>query len=148
MGDKVNTMTPEQREAKRARWRKWYNANRTYRHKAPKHARTCQYCNKEFTSYKSDAKFCSRDCRVTSWRNSGVTIITTNQAARELREIRKEEGLDRPVHVHVCDTSRFGYCVPCRLRAMREGGKVHLTEEHTRNRTRRNYHTKKYEVQS
>jgi hypothetical protein len=55
--------------------------------------------------------------------------------------VRKEEGLDRPPAPHVCDTSRFGYCVPCRLREIREGRdkKVMLTDEATRTRTRNNY---------
>jgi hypothetical protein len=101
-----------------------------------KHARVCQNidCGKSFTSYDPRAKYCSRNCTLIAWRKQKPPLITDAQ-------VRKEDGLDRLKTPHVCDTSRFGYCVPCRLREMRKGrDKVLLTDEATRTRTRENYH--------
>jgi hypothetical protein len=113
-----------------------WSKKRAYTAPPPKHALVCQNCGNSFFASHSDAKFCSNDCRVTNWRYSGKMIVTA-------RMVRQEEGLHDP-RPHVCDTSRFGYCVPCRLKAIQASReKVRLTEEATRKRTRRNYHVGK-----
>jgi hypothetical protein len=100
------------------------------------YARICPECGTGFVTNLPNKICCKRSCTEAQWRKKNpesVRLISD-------KTVRALEGFRDPAP-HVCDTSRFGYCVPCRLREIREGRgkKVMLTDEATRTRTRNNY---------
>lgn len=84
--------------------------------KQASYARVCPACGNTFVTHISTKVYCDRQCAKNDWGKSHKR----NERMITEKMVREAEGLDKPKVKHVCDTSRFGYCVPCRLQAMRQ----------------------------